>query len=183
MNYIDQLCKNYEMQVNLRWDPGLSGPQRVWMAVYPADLERKIRFRLRVFEEATRRSGHGWKHVDLTTAFSKWMGNHEYRGSYFGNPDALGPALEDFELYLSDRMRESLQGDGVDATTLVAISGVGSLLGFVRASKLLEDIAAWIPGRLLVLFPGEMEGSNYRLLNVRDGWNYLAIPITGLVGR
>jgi len=38
--------------------------------------------------------------------------------------------------------------------------------------------SSWIAGRLLVFFPGEHEGNSYRLLDARDGWNYLAIPIT-----
>ena len=39
-----------------------------------------------------------------------------------------------------------------------------------------------IRGRLLVLFPGVYEQNNYRLLDARDGWNYLAIPITSSEG-
>jgi hypothetical protein len=29
-----------------------------------------------------------------------------------------------------------------------------------------------------VFFPGVYENNNYRLLDARDGWNYLAVPIT-----
>ena len=32
--------------------------------------------------------------------------------------------------------------------------------------------------RLVVFFPGSKDGTNYRLLNARDGWNYLAQAIT-----
>jgi len=39
-----------------------------------------------------------------------------------------------------------------------------------------------IRGRLLVFFPGEYENNNYRLLDARDGWNYLAVPITAREG-
>jgi len=39
-------------------------------------------------------------------------------------------------------------------------------------------VEADIRGRLLVFFPGVYEQDNYRLLDARDGWNYLAIPIT-----
>jgi histidinol-phosphate phosphatase family protein len=35
-----------------------------------------------------------------------------------------------------------------------------------------------IHGRLLVLFPGTKNENNYRLLDARDGWNYLANGIT-----
>ena len=33
-------------------------------------------------------------------------------------------------------------------------------------------------GRLLVFFPGSREGNVYKLLDAREGWNYLATPIT-----
>ena len=39
-----------------------------------------------------------------------------------------------------------------------------------------------IQGRLLVFFPGVYEQNNYRLLDARDGWNYLAVPITSQRG-
>jgi len=35
----------------------------------------------------------------------------------------------------------------------------------------------------LVFFPGERDGSNYRLLDARDGWNYLATPIAAQEGE
>ena len=38
-------------------------------------------------------------------------------------------------------------------------------------------------GRLLVFFPGVYEQNNYRLLDARDGWNYLAFPITASEGE
>ena len=48
----------------------------------------------------------------------------------------------------------------------------------VKVSALLNEVNDAIAGRLLVFFPGEHEGNSYRLLDARDGWNYLAIPIT-----
>ena len=35
-----------------------------------------------------------------------------------------------------------------------------------------------VTGRLVVFFPGEYEQNNYRLLDARDGWSYMAVPIT-----
>ena len=35
-----------------------------------------------------------------------------------------------------------------------------------------------VRGRMVVFFPGEYVDNNYRLLDARDGWNYLAVPIT-----
>ena len=60
---------------------------------------------------------------------------------------------------------------------MVALLGVGSLFPMVRVSDLIQRVSANVRGRLLVLFPGSFEGGNYRLLDARDGWNYLAIPI------
>ena len=48
----------------------------------------------------------------------------------------------------------------------------------MKVSALLNAVNDAIAGRLLVFFPGEHEGNSYRLLDARDGWNYLAIPIT-----
>ncbi len=56
--------------------------------------------------------------------------------------------------------------------------GLAVIFGLTRASKLLKDVETSIHGRLLVFFPGHHDGSNYRLLDARDGWNYLAIAIT-----
>ena len=60
--------------------------------------------------------------------------------------------------------------------------GVGSLFGFVRVSQVIPLVETHIRGRLLVLFPGVYEQNNYRMLDARDGWNYLAIPITNSEG-
>ena len=79
---------------------------------------------------------------------------------------------------LTDRVRAGLEDPGVDENTVVALLGVGSLFPMARVSELVDRVAPAIRGRLLVLFPGHLDGSNYRLLDARDGWNYLAVPIT-----
>ena len=56
--------------------------------------------------------------------------------------------------------------------------GVGSLFAFTRVSQVLKLIESSIRGRLVIFFPGQYEQNNYRLLDARDGWNYLAVPIT-----
>jgi hypothetical protein len=55
---------------------------------------------------------------------------------------------------------------------------VACLFGFTRVSLVLKEVTTDIRGRLVVFFPGEYEDNNYRLLDARDGWNYLAVPIT-----
>ncbi|MFH1688626.1 MAG: DUF1788 domain-containing protein, partial [Candidatus Eisenbacteria bacterium] len=56
--------------------------------------------------------------------------------------------------------------------------GVACLFGLTRLSLVLKEVVKDIRGRLVVFFPGEYEENNYRLLDARDGWNYLAVPIT-----
>ena len=60
---------------------------------------------------------------------------------------------------------------------MVAILGAGSLFGLTGISQVLRMIEGDIKGRLVVFFPGHFERNNYRLLDARDGWNYLAVPI------
>ncbi|HID20977.1 MAG TPA: DUF1788 domain-containing protein, partial [Planctomycetaceae bacterium] len=62
--------------------------------------------------------------------------------------------------------------------TVVGVLGVACLYGFTRVSLVLKEVVQDIRGRLVVFFPGEYEDNNYRLLDARDGWNYLAVPIT-----
>ena len=60
---------------------------------------------------------------------------------------------------------------------VLAIDGCGALFGIARVSTLISRVADFIPGRLLVGFPGKHSAGVYRLLDGRDGWNYHAIPI------
>ena len=57
---IDLLRKNYQRICGLPWDRNVAGPQRVWLAVYDKEDERKLRLRLGLFEEATQQTGHRW---------------------------------------------------------------------------------------------------------------------------
>jgi hypothetical protein len=41
-----------------------------------------------------------------------------------------------------------------------------------------DAVAKDVRGRLLVFFPGEIDNNVYRFLDAREGWNYLATPIT-----
>ena len=61
--------------------------------------------------------------------------------------------------------------------TFSALTGAASLFGLTRASTLIKKVADAVPGRLLVTFPGTYQGGIYRLLDARDGWSYLAVPI------
>jgi len=184
---IDGLLKAYERHVSLPWAEGLSGAEKVWLAVYPpggpnGQNERRLRFVIDEFAIATINAGHRWKLVDLTTAFEEWLGAHEYRDAYFAAPAAIEPALAEFGEVLSARVTDDMVAPDADENTVVALLGVGALFGVWRVSQLIEAVSSSVKGRLLVFFPGEKQGNNYRLLDARDGWNYLAVPIVAAEG-
>jgi hypothetical protein len=182
MATIEPLLKSYEQFVRLPWQTGLAGAQKVWMAVYDEADERRLRARIGAFENASVGAGHGWHSCDLTDLFARWMAAQEYRESYFESPEDMEMALEDFFLHVVGVVRETLSAPGADEKTVVSIMGVASLFGLMRVSRLVDQVSGSIQGRLLVFFPGEKEGNNFRLLDARDGWNYLAIPISASKG-
>lgn len=180
MSRVDDLVRNYERFVALKWQENLAPPQRVWMAVYPPVDERRLRLHVTAFKTATEKAGCVWGLIDLTDRFENWMAAHEYRDLYLEEPELLPPALSRFMDDLVEEVRTELQRHG-DANSVVGLLGGGSLFGLgdqVKLSSLIERVQEKIAGRMLVFFPGEHEGSSYRLLGARDGWNYLATPIT-----
>lgn len=178
MSRVEKLVQRYEHFVTLPWERSLAGPQRVWFVTYDKSDERRIRARLGDFELATKRAGHGWLHVDLTNAFAQWMAAQEYRESFFEEPDDLDLLLPDFQAHVVEMVMETMASPEADDDAIVAVSGIASLFGFVRVSAVVDQLASHIRGRLVVFFPGEYEDNNYRLLDARDGWNYMAVPIT-----
>jgi len=95
MSRIDLLNKNYQLVCGLPWDRNLAGPQRVWLAVYDKEDERKLRFRLGMFKETTEQVGHHWHTIDFTDAFASWLCGppySDYAESYFQSPSRLGTA-------------------------------------------------------------------------------------------
>jgi hypothetical protein len=180
VSYIDELLAAYRSFVALPWQLNLAPAQRVWMAVYPPDHERRLRLHVPEFDVATKEAHHAWALVDITTSFERWMAAHEYREAYFESPELLRPALPAFFEHLVTEVRVEL-GKHDEVNGVVGLLGVGTLFGLGRAVKvsaLLNAVNEMVAGRLLVFFPGEHEGNSYRLLDARDGWNYLAIPIT-----
>jgi len=180
VNRIEALLRNYVRYIQLPWDHSLPPAQRVWFAVYDPSDERRLRLRLPSFELATRKEHHGWRCCDLTDAFPKWMAAHEYREEYFQAPEDLMSPHPAFEEYVANLVRAELE-EG-DEGTVVAVTGVASLFGFMKVSRLVEMVEDSIRGRLLVFFPGSYENNLYRFLNARDGWNYHAVPITAAGG-
>ncbi|MCL5996403.1 MAG: DUF1788 domain-containing protein [Chloroflexi bacterium] len=177
MSKINDLIKSYERYVRLPWARALSGQEKTWFAVYsPAD-ERRLRYHLPEFENATRRAGHGWVSCDVTNTFTAWMTSQEYRESYYESPDDIEMLLFKYQDHVAHGITGVLTRVDADDNTVVAVYGIASLFGFMRVSDLLRKVTSHVHGRLLVMFPGDHDGANYRLLDARDGWNYLAVPI------
>ncbi len=177
MGKIEDLAAVYEHHVSAPWQASLAGAQRVMMVVYDKEFERILRARIGEYEQATSRAGHSWKLVDCTHWFAEWMAADEYRDAYFEEPELLRMKLEgEFRPFVTGRLTEALES--ADDNTVVALLGVASLYGFLRVSELIRSVEQSIKGRLLVFFPGTKNDNNYRLLDARDGWNYLAQGIT-----
>ncbi|WP_035610956.1 BREX protein BrxB domain-containing protein [Haloferula sp. BvORR071] len=175
MSAIDRLLANYTRQVRLPWSPNAAGKQRVWFAVYPPSEERRVRARMPQFEEVTLGAGHDWIPVDLTALLPEFLSTHKYREEIFKKPQHLkaGTQLE---------VRAATMVDAAcahsDANSVVVITGLASLFDFMRVSSLIDRVEDSVRGRLLVMFPGEFQGTLYRFMDARDGFNYMATPIT-----
>ena len=177
MNSTDRLVSNYARQVRLPWSSNVAGKQRIWFAVYPPAEERRVRARLPQFEALTLESEHGWSMVDLTGLLPQWLETHEYREAIFQEPDQLSVG-DDLEVLAAGLIRAACENEDADAGSVVAVTGLASLFDFMRVSSLIERIEECVRGRLLILFPGEYRQNVYRFMDARDGFNYMAVPIT-----
>jgi hypothetical protein len=184
---IDLLKKNFQRLCEYSWDRNLAGAQRIWLAVYDKEDERRLRLRLPLFDEAAVHAGRKWTQIDLTNAFAEWMcgpSNASYAESYFESPELLDDAvLAGLKRTVVSNIRSVLAALPDPDNTVTALYGVASLFGFLKISEFLPMIEENVTGRLLVFFPGTCEQNNYRLLDARDGWNYHAVPITASDGE
>lgn len=184
MGRIEDLAGRYQSHISAPWQRNLAGAQRTIFVVHDKADERKLRAKLELFELHTRQAGCGWKLFDFTGTFAHWMASmdSDYREAYFEEPSDLASKLQPednvFAHYAAAELRKVLTADDVTADTVVAVHGVASLFGFTKASLVLEEVKDDIRGRLVLFFPGEFDNNNYRLLDARDGWSYLAVPIT-----
>ena len=75
-------------------------------------------------------------------------------------------------------LKNEIENSIIDDNTLISIKDISSLFGFTRMSDVINGCSSILKGRMLIFFPGEFEKNQYRLLDARDGWDYLARPIT-----
>jgi hypothetical protein len=182
MSRVSQLVDAYRNHLSVPWQEGLAAVQRIIFGVYDKSDELRLRAHIGEFELATKATGRDWLAIDITNAFPEWMAGQEYRDAYFECPEDLDgyPAgeIKEFVRDLTARLKEQIQ-TLADNNTVVALVGVGAVFGLARVSSLVEAIKDSVQGRLLVFFPGEYHAENhaYRLLDARDGWNYLAVPL------
>lgn len=179
MSRIQQLAKSYGQHITTAWQRTIADSQRVIIVVYDKELERDILAHKDEFEIVTKQANHDWFQVDVAPAFAEWIAASEYRDAYFESPDDLQLKLEsEFTSFVANKIRCVLSRTDVTDSSVVSVFGVGGLFGFTRISQVLKLVEPSIRGRLVIFFPGQYEQNNYRLLDARDGWNYLAAPIT-----
>lgn len=179
---VTKLAAAYRQHLSVPWQAGLAAIQRVIFAVYDKVDELRMRANVGEFELATQQAGKQWLLLDLTDAFPAWLAAQEYRDAYFDSPEDLAGyqtgELTEFVADLSTSLKTRIAAEA-GSDTVVALLGVGALFGLARVSSVIEGIKESVQGRLLVFFPGEHhpENHSYRLLDARDGWDYLAVPL------
>ncbi len=167
--------KAFRRQVQLPWRSDVPPSARVWMLWYDRSLEPRVAGQWPVFEQETRRAAHGWSSLDAGSMFGDWLGSHELRDAVLEQPDELRSLLPEFEDYVTNRITTVL--DVAGAEDLVAVRRCGALFGLASLSKVVSRVEHAVNGRLLLSFAGRYEGTGYRLLDARPGWNYHAVPI------
>lgn len=175
MSRVSDLIDAYKAELSLTWKDNLSGGERVWMLVYPPDLELQMRHALPIMELATTQTSRGWIVIDVTDDFGRWLSSHRHAVAFYEEPSDLTQSiLDQFEAALVTRIREALEAAPVN--TVVALVGIGSIFPFLRASSVIKAVDSAVTGRLLVFFPGlhDPETHSFRLLDARDGFNYRA---------
>ena len=181
MSEIDRLVSRYSEAIAIPWHTVRSDAERTLFVIYDRNKERQLRYQLKRFETETVNAGKKWLELDVTNSFAEWFSKHDNRDEYFEYPEDLPGygtgQLPEFENHLAKSLIAQLKERATDEH-VVAIVGVGSLYGLAKVSALMRRIAAAVPGRLVIFFPGEKVDNNYRLLGARDGWDYLATAIT-----
>ena len=178
MSRVSDLVKAYGEFISLPWQEEIAPNQRVIMCVYDEQDELKIRAIKEEFALATTQADHEWLEFDVTDSFSRWMMAHTSAEKCFARPDLFNSILHTFKDTLIADFKEFVELNQPGKNHVVALTGIGSLFGFLKVKVFVEGVASLVPGRLIVFFPGSYENNNYRLLDAYDGWNYLAVPIT-----
>jgi hypothetical protein len=175
LSSIEELLDDFKKRLTVPWRDDEPPAGRVWILWYDKANERRVRGRLREFQLAAEQAGKGWREFDIAPRFGTWVAQQPWFERLANRPGSLSTVLPQFEEHLAGTIKGELGACGYN--DIFTLSGIASLFGLTRASALIDKIVATVPGRLLVTFPGAHRGGIYRLLDARDGWNYLAVPI------
>ena len=175
MSTVEGLLAAFRERLRVPWRPDEQTAGRVWMLWYAKEHERRVRGRLGEFRLAAEQAGRGWREFDLSPAFGEWVAAQPWFDRAAKRPATLSTVMGQFEAEITRRVQDALAQTGPN--DILALTGVASLFGSIRAQSLIANVASTVPGRLLVTFPGIHRDGIYRLLDARDGYNYLAIPI------
>lgn len=176
---VDSLLNNYENVLKEPWNKKLAGQEKVWFLVYDPVEQRKIALRIGDFERVTIKNNRNWIEVDLQPCFPEWMLGKEYRDQYFKQPEYIQDQIESgFKDFIINRISKAFETAEDPENTITAITNVSAMFGFLKLSDILKEIYPLIKGRILIFFPGEYQNNHFRLMDARDGWSYLARPIT-----
>jgi hypothetical protein len=178
LNNVDRLKNAYITHIHVPWRGDAAPEERIIFCVYSENDELRLRARIDEFALETRKANHEWAHFDFTDTFARWLAKQKYGAQYFKRPNLMMSAISGYKGFLVEEFAGFLDGSSADTNTVVALSGVGSLFGFLKVNEVIASYAPMVTGRLVVFFPGNYENNNYRLLDAYDGWNYLAVPIT-----
>jgi hypothetical protein len=180
LSSIEELLSDFRRRLAVPWRDDEPPAGRIWILWYDKADERRVHGRLREFQLAAEQAGRGWRGLDLAPRFGFWAAQQPWFERLARRPGSLSTVIPQFEEHLATTVKGEL--DACSANDILALTGVASLFGLTRVSALLDKIVGRIQGRLLVTFPGVHQGGIYRLLDARDGWNYLAVPIPSTDG-
>jgi hypothetical protein len=175
LSNVEDLLTEFRKRLAVPWRVDETPAGRVWILWYDKAQERRVRGRVQEFRLAAEQAGKGWREFDIAPRFGAWVAQQPWFERLAKRPAALPTVIPEFEDHLAETIRGELRACG--ANDILVLTGIASLFGLTRASSLIDKIVASVPGRVLVMFPGAHQGGIYRLLDGRDGWNYLAVPI------
>jgi hypothetical protein len=175
LSTVEDLLENFKKRLAVPWRLDKPPAGLVWILWYDKARERRVRGRLREFQLAAEQAGKAWREFDIAPRFGDWVAQQPWFERLARHPGTLSTVIPQFEEDLVNRVKAELAACGQN--DIMVLTGVASLFGITRASALIDKVVTSIPGRMLMTFPGLHQGGIYRLLDARDGWNYLAVPI------
>lgn len=152
MSRIKRLIQSYGQFITVPWQD-VAAPQRVIFCMYNKEDELQLRAKIDEFEIVTKQAGHEWAVFDLTDTFAVWLGSQRYKKSYFKSPELISVLLPQYLIFIKKEFDCFVQSRKIDENTVFALKGVGSVYGFLKVKEIVEMLAPFVKGRLLVFFP------------------------------